>query len=121
MTQVHTKFKVFHGKRAEDGTIGELARQIEDFANSNKVSAKSIGVEYLESADELVMTLGYNDDEHSPIKIHCERVGTVDKADFSALETAMMQAASNQKNIICHELYITDDGSFYMVFMTLDS
>lgn len=121
MTQVHTRFKVFHGKRAEDGTIGELARQIEDFANSNKVSAKSIGVEYLESAGELVMTLGYNDDEHSPIKIHCERVGTVDKADFSSLEVAMMEAASRQKNIICHELYITDDGSFYMVFMTLDS
>lgn len=120
MTQVHTRFKVFHGKRAEDGSIGDLARQIEEFVNSNKVSAKSIGVEYLESAGELVMTIGYNDDEHIPIRINCQHVGTVDKADFSTLETAMMEAASRQKNIICHELYITDDGSFYMVFMTLE-
>jgi hypothetical protein len=37
------------------------------------------------------------------------------------LEQAMSEAAQKQTNIICHELYVTDDREFLMIFMTFVS
>jgi hypothetical protein len=34
------------------------------------------------------------------------------------LEAAMAEASGKIRNIICHELYLTGDGDFVMVFMT---
>ena len=41
---------------AADKTIGSLADQISGFVAENKVAAKSIGVEYLESAKKLIIS-----------------------------------------------------------------
>ena len=62
----------------------------------------------------MVVTLGYNEgEEHYPIRLHRVPMGKVDVlgADFAA-------ASAQMKNIICHELYLTGSGDFYMVFMT---
>ena len=61
-TQVHDKFKIFTGKPAKDKTIGKLADEVAAFAKKSKVAAKGIGVEYLESGGQLLITLGYRDD-----------------------------------------------------------
>jgi hypothetical protein len=119
--QVHGKFKVFAGELAADNSIGALADEVAAFADEAKIAAKSIGVEYLEGAKRLVITLGYRDDEESyPIKLNCVPLGKIDalSEDFSALEKAMTEASSNVNNIICHELYVTGEGDFLMVFMT---
>ena len=119
--QVHDKFKVFAGELAPDKTLGKLADEVAAFAASHKVAAKSIGVEYLESAKRLVITLGYRDDEEPyPIGLHSVALGKIDAfaSDFSALEKAMAKASSHYKNTICHELYVTDDGDFLMILMT---
>ncbi|MBI2686641.1 MAG: hypothetical protein HYX27_10020 [Acidobacteria bacterium] len=120
--QVHDKFKVFMGKLADDKTIGGLADEVAAFASANKIAAKSIGVEYLESLQRIVITLGYSDEgDHYPIRLHCVPMGKIDLlgSDFTALESAMSAASARQKNIICHELYLTAEGDFLMVFMTL--
>ena len=119
--QKHDKFKVFAGKLAADNGLGELANQVSAFAADNKIAAKSIGVEYLESAESLIITLGYRDDEkHYPIKLETASLGKLDIGnDFSALEQKMSEASQNVSNIICHELFITEDKDFLMVFMTL--
>jgi hypothetical protein len=119
MNQVHDKFKVFTGGLSEDGTISRLAGEVEKFVSESKITPKSIGAEYLEKAGRLILTLGYRDDEQpTPIKINCVPIGKVDiSADFSNIESAMMKAAASQRNIICHELFITDNGDFFMVFM----
>lgn len=119
--QVHGKFKVFAGELAADNSIGALADEVAAFADEAKIAAKSIGVEYLEAAQRLVITLGYREDEEPyPIKLNCVRLGKIDAVseDFSALEKAMADASSNFNNIICHELYVTGAGDFLMVFMT---
>lgn len=119
--QVHGKFKVFAGELAADNSIGALADEVAAFAEEAKIAAKSIGVEYLEGAKRLLITLGYRDDEAPyPIKLNCTTLGKIDAAsgDFSALETAMAEASSNFNNIICHELYVTGEGDFLMIFMT---
>lgn len=120
-SQVHNKFKVFAGDLQADKTIGGLADTVAAFAAENKIAAKSIGVEYLESAKRLIITLGYRDDEEAyPIKLHSLSLGKVDASsgDFSALEQAMAEASAKLSKVICHELYVTDEHDFLMIFMT---
>ena len=119
--QVHEKFKVFTGPLAADHTIGKLASEVAEFAATAKIAAKSIGVVHLESAHQLVMTLGYrNDEDPYPIKLHCVPLGKIDVKghDFSALEKAMAAAAGKYRNLICHELYLAGPQDFMMVLMT---
>ena len=119
--QTHGKFKVFAGKLGANNELGELADKVSAFAADNKIAAKSIGVEYLESAESLIITLGYRDDEeHYPIKLETVSLGkiSVDTQDFSALEQKMTEAGEKLKNIICHELFVTEEKDFLMVFMT---
>ncbi|HZS08104.1 MAG TPA: hypothetical protein VFD58_24940 [Blastocatellia bacterium] len=120
-SQVHSRFKVFSGQLAADNTLGPLADEVANFARSTGVAAKSIGVEYLESADRLIITLGYRDDEPGyPIRLNCVSLGKIDALgnDFAALEKKMQEASARQGNIICHELYVTADQEFLMIFMT---
>lgn len=118
--QEHDKFKVFAGKLDANNGIGELADKVSAFAAENKIAAKSIGVEYLESAESLIITLGYKDNEdHYPIKLETVSLGKIDIGnDFSALEQKLSEASQTVNNIICHELFVTDDKEFLMVFMT---
>ena len=119
--QVHSRFKVFTGELAANKTIGPLAGQITSFVKEAKVAAKSIGVEYIESAARLIITLGYRDDEPwYPVEVNCISLGKIDAlgSDVTVLEQAMSEAAQKQTNIICHELYVTDDREFLMIFMT---
>ena len=121
VNQEHEKFKVFVGKLSANSEITELANQVSAFAAENKVAAKSIGAEYLEAAQSLIITLGYrNDEEHYPIKLETVNLGKMDNIgqDFSDLEQKMSDASQTVNNIICHELFVTEDKDFLMVFMT---
>lgn len=119
--QEHDKFKVFAGKLDDNNNLGELANQVSAFAADNKIAAKSIGVEYLESAESVIITLGYrNDEEHYPIKLETVNLGKITNVgqDFSALEQKMSEVSQKFSQIICHELFVTEDKDFLMVFMT---
>ena len=119
--QVHDKFKVFVGELAQDKTIGKLATEVSAFASGKKIAAKSIGVEYLESQKKLVVTLGYRDDEaFYPIQLHAVPLGKIDAlaGNFTALEKAMADASRKHANVICHELYVTEEQDFVLVLMT---
>ena len=119
--QVHSKFKVFAGPLHTDNTIGPLAEEVSRFVRESNAAAKSIGVEYLESAERLVITLGYRDDEEGyPVKLSSVSLGKIEAvgSDFADLERRMSEASAQFQNIICHELYITDDHDFMMIFMT---
>jgi len=119
--QVHSKFKLFAGTLDTSGSLGTLATEVEKFAASAKAAPKSIGVEYLEHSKQVVVSLGYRDDEAPyPIKLSTVSLGKVDT--FSAdeckkLETKMGEAAAKTPGIICHELLVTGDREFVMVFM----
>ena len=87
--QVHGKFKVFAGPLNADDTIGQMAEEISRFVRDSKAAAKSIGVEYLESAERLIITLGYRDDEEGyPVKLSSVSLGKIEAIgdDFSELE-----------------------------------
>jgi hypothetical protein len=112
---------LFTGELAKDKTIGKLADEVAAFAKHSHAAAKSIGVQYVESAGLLLLTLGYRDDEEPyPIRLHSVPLGKIAAmaGDFSKLENAMATASGKIRNVICHELYLTGDGDFVMVFMT---
>ncbi|HMJ86434.1 MAG TPA: hypothetical protein VK504_24825 [Vicinamibacterales bacterium] len=112
------------GKLPADRSISSFAEQASRFAAENEIAAKSIGVEYLESADRLVITLGYRTaGESYPITLKSVSLGNAgsweEGRDFTDLEARMRDAAARIDNIICHELFVTTDGELVMVFMTL--
>jgi len=122
--QVHTQFKVFVGELASDRSIGDLGDKVAAFAKNEGVAAKSIGVEYLESLQKVVVTLGYRTDEKPyPIRLQSVPLGRLEAlaGDFSALESAMAAAAEKYANVICHELYVTENQDFFLVLMTHES
>ncbi len=120
--QVHSKFKLFTGTLGAGGALGKLATDVEAFAKSAKAAPKSIGVEYLEHTKQVIVSLGYRDDEPPyGIKLHGVSLGHVAKLgvpEMAGLEKKMGEAADKVKDIICHELLVTTDDEFIMVFMT---
>ena len=121
--QVHNKFKIFAGSLDPDHSVTTLGKDIVRFVNESKVAAKSVGIEYVESAKRVVISLGYRSDEpYYPVAVTCVSLGKVDKitpgTDFSMLEKALTDAAAKVPNTICHDLYVTEDKEFLVLFMS---
>lgn len=123
--QEHNQFKVFAGTPDAKGMIDELLGTAGAWANSAKVAPKSIGVEYLERVGRVVLTIGYRSDEAPyPVKLTCVNIARIESLDPDAvvrLEQAMAAASAKLPRIVCHELYVTDENDFNMVFMTHES
>ena len=115
--QQHSKFKLFTGQPSPGNPLGAIADQVSQFLDARKVAAKSIGTEYLESIKSLVVSLGYRDDEPGyPVRLECIKLaGGTD--DLASIESQMAASAQGLSGVICHELFITEEKEFYMVFM----
>jgi hypothetical protein len=120
--QVHSRFKLFTGSLGPGGSLGKLATDVEEFAARAKAAPKSIGVEYLEHNKQVVVSLGYRDDEPGyRIKLQSVSLGKVESLagdELGRLEKKMGDAADKTPHIICHELLVTGEREFIMVFMT---
>jgi hypothetical protein len=118
--QVHGKFKVFIPESAipQDTAQRRLSGMVEAFTRDGKVAAKSVGIEYLESQKQLVLSLGYRDDEPGyPCKLHFVPIGKP-RLFPDAIEKAMEKAAESVANVICHEFFVLEDGEFVMTLLT---
>jgi hypothetical protein len=115
--QSHEKFKIFRGPSVK-GQFDALFAQLEAFANQPNHSAKSIGVEYLESNKELIITLGYTDvqGQGNNVKLEVKKIGALSQSN-EALESSIQSTAHALKNVICHALYITENDDMNMIFM----
>jgi hypothetical protein len=112
----HNLFKVFKGNL---GDIAAIKSKLESFVDTNKVSARSIGIEFIEASKEVIISLGYSKDgSHVPVTIDAVSLGKVDLNDTDKMENLMSSAADKQKNVICHELCITDTKELMMLFMS---
>src|SRR5262245_3383030 len=110
--QVHGKFKVFSGTLGPGNTIDSIARDVEAWVHTAKVASKSIGIEYIESTGSIILSIGYRDDEAGyDVKLSSAELGHIDSLDAKGrakIEKAMAAASAKVKNVICHELYVTD-------------
>lgn len=116
--QIHGKFKVFVGPVGSDGLIDEIAKRVEAFCAKGDIAPKSVGVEYLESQDVVVLSLGYRDDEPGyAIKLVSPVLGVFENLDPVEIEKAMRAVCLGVENVICHEFYVREDGQFVMVLL----
>jgi hypothetical protein len=120
-SQIHGRFKVFVGALAADGTLGALSEEVATWVRHSGAAPKSIGVEYIEGLRQLVLTVGYRDDEPGyPVALRSVRIGRVDNLDEPGradLERRMTEAAAGFMDVICHELYITEEREVVMTFL----
>lgn len=116
--QVHERFKVFVGDN-----IDEVNRQVQEFSSQEKIAAKSIGVEYVESHGQVVVSLGYTEDpEGYGAALRATSAGMLElhSADSrEELERKLASVAATTNNVICHELYMTESGEVFIVFLTV--
>jgi len=115
--QIHDSFKSFTGS-----DIGTIAEEISAFVSQSNVAAKSIGIVHVNSANELLFSLGYRDDEPGyPVELKAASLGHIETlhADgLDKLDEALSEAAGSIEGIICHELLVSPSGEFTAVFLT---
>lgn len=119
--QVHENFKLFAGKLSASGDIHELAEAVATWVAQTKVAPKSIGIEFIERTKTMLLSIGYRSDE-APYTVELvatkiTRVQEVGPDDLVRIEQGLAAAASKAKNVICHELYVTDQDELFMVTM----
>lgn len=113
----HSQFKVFISTPIDGVLDPAVAAEVSAFVEANKVAAKSVGIEYLEQADKLVLSLGYSTEEvHTPVKLTCVSLGRL-PLEAEPIEKAMAVAAEVTQNVICHEFYV-DDAEFYVILLS---
>ena len=120
--QVHDSFKLFAGKLDAAGHISDIAAQVAAWSAGKKFSPKSVGIEFIESTKQVILSIGFRDDEEGyGVKLASAKIGKLgglEADELVRLERALGSAAANQQNVICHELYVTDANELYIVTMS---
>ena len=112
----HNQFKIFKGQL---GDLSAIKKKIESFVSKNKVSARSIGIEFIEHTKEVFISFGYSKEgKFAAVSIDIVNLGKVDLGNTKAIEKQMSAEAKKLKKVICHELLITDQNELMMLFMT---
>lgn len=118
--QVHELFKVFIPEAGipYSEAMGRIADMVKEFTKDGKTAAKSVGVEYIEKTKQIILSIGYRNDEPGyPVRLVSRSLGRPPLRS-DEIEVAMGKAAENVQNVICHEFFVTDDGEFVMVLLS---
>ncbi len=118
--QAHTKFKAFipEAGLAHDEAVRRLNGMLSSFTSSGKVAVKSVGVAYLPVEKQVVLTVGYRDDEPGyAAKLTSAALGALHTRP-EAIEAALSKASERVENVICHEFFVDDKGEFVAVFLS---
>lgn len=113
----HSKFKIFQGT-LENGKLSKsLTQELKKFAAQPKVDPKSIGIEYLESKNEVIVSLGYAEKTNKKsIEFSLKKIGNLSEG-LNVLELKAEKVAAKFDKIICHELFVDGTDEFHMIFM----
>jgi len=118
--QVHSKFKVFipEAGLADDEAMRRLQSMVEGWARASKAAIKSVGIEYVDASKQVILSLGYRDNEPGyPVKLTSYQLGKLQLRP-EEIERAMENAAGDVENVICHEFFVDGDGEFVMVLLS---
>lgn len=117
MEQTHEKFKLFRISGI-NGNFDQAFKQVEEFANQPNLSPKSIGAEFLEKTNELLLTLGYTPatGQSNNIKLKVYEIGKLNE-NTEVIENKIAEKAKQIKTVICHELFVTQNDDIHMIFM----
>jgi len=118
--QVHSKFKVFvpEAGLTDQEAMQRLGSMVEGYAHASGVAIKSVGIEYIDASKQVVLSLGYRDDEPGyPVKLAAIPLGKLGTRP-DEIAAAMEKAAAGVENVICHEFFVDDAGEFVMVLLS---
>ncbi len=109
--QVHTRFKAFLSPSFKDA-----AEAVRSFTASGSIAAKSIGVEFIDSSESLLISLGYAEGQPGyAVELKERAAGSVSAPEH--LESALEAAADEVGDVICHELFVDSAGGVHLVLM----
>jgi hypothetical protein len=118
--QVHSRIKMFAGALSADGTLpSELCSRVAGFVGPT-VCARSIGVEFVESRNLALVSIGYSEETGHPVNVSSVKVGQLldgEDVDLEKIGAQMSEAAAAKGGVVCHEFYVTSDGSVFAVFL----
>lgn len=117
--QVHNKFKFF-SIESKDGKISAKAKkEILSFTNNEKITPKSVGVEFVESDSTLIISIGYSSRKDSnKYNLVTKKIGKFTGSnDIPAVEKSMEKVASKLDGIICHEFFTTNEKEMFSIFL----
>ena len=105
--QRHSKFKVFITDPTSTGGIpSDLHLTINGFIALNKIAVKSVGVEFVESINKIIISLGYTEEQkHYSVVLQEIVLGDLE-TNAEVIEQALTKACDGIDNIICHEFYV---------------
>lgn len=114
----HNEFKLFTAKYNNGKGLKPLLNKIMKWSGSQNIEARSIGVEYLEGKDMLLMSLGFVlSNKPHPITLKSVKMGVLDLDDLDGMNLKMSHQAEDEEGVICHELFVTGDDSLTLIFM----
>ncbi len=98
---------------------GVTVRLAEDFAKDGSIAAKSIGIEFVESTNQYLLSIGFASGQPGyAIKVTEAVAGPLPQNDEAGeLCAALESAAAKAGEVICHELYVDAESVVHMVFM----
>ncbi len=121
-TSTHSLIKFFSSALAQDGTLpSDLQTAVAAFVGPT-ICAKSIGVEFVESRNIALVSLGYSEEPGLPVNLTSEKIGELvdgEPVDLEKLGAAASGAAARRGGVICHEFYVTAEGAVFAVFLAL--
>jgi len=121
-SQVHSSIKMFSGPLTDSGLLSpELSEKVSKyFVDNPGLSAKSVGVEFLESRSLALVSVGFAPGAGRPVRLSCaeiSKVGDGGEADLDRISAEMSAAAEKVGSVVCHEFYVTADGTLFAVFL----
>lgn len=118
MARTFGRFKLFRGLLTDGVIDPALLEQIRNFANASDVSARSIGIEYLESSGEIIISFGFAVDiDPESVNFEFKKIGNVNSSPLDVLENVLTTEAAAFNSLICHEFFVDKAGDMYAIFM----
>lgn len=112
----HKKFKLFQAEFAHGSFDTTEAR---DFINQNDVVPRSLGVEFLEANNTVLVSVGYDTDELTGDLSHdiiLRKVGELSDG-FKKIEASMGEIASEFDGVVCHEFFVNHGNEVFSLFL----
>jgi hypothetical protein len=104
--------KIFRGE-----LNSELVDEITNFVNSGKVTAKSIAGGTIDPTGETLVSVGYTKEPSTEkLALSFHPLGNAERLSNAKLEK-LLAAATQDKNAICHELLIKENGDIYTILL----
>jgi hypothetical protein len=115
MAQTFGRFKLFKGSLT---AIQDILNKITEFANAPNVSPRSVGVEYLEKDQQVVVSIGFaHETDDKTVGFETSVVGNINTDELIVLESKLEEEASKIAGVICHEFFIDEKGDMHVIFM----